>query len=38
MNDEVRKNLQDILDSIGGIEQYLLGKPSFAEFENQSFY
>ena len=34
MNDEVRKNLQDILDSIGGIEQYLLAKPGFAEFES----
>ena len=33
MNDETRKNLQDILDSISGIEQYLIGKHDFKEFE-----
>ena len=33
MNDETRKNLQDILDSINGIEQYLAGKRDFKEFE-----
>jgi uncharacterized protein with HEPN domain len=33
MNDEAKKNLQDILDSINGIEQYLNGKRDFKEFE-----
>ena len=33
MNDETRKNLQDILDSIQGIEQYLTDKRDFKEFE-----
>ena len=33
MNDETRKNLKDILDSIHGIEQYLAGSRDFNEFE-----
>ncbi len=33
MNDETRKNLKDILDSIHGIEQYLTDKRDFKEFE-----
>lgn len=33
MNDETRKSLKDILDSIYGIEQYLTGKRDFNEFE-----
>lgn len=33
MNDEIRKNLQDILDSIAGIDQYIAEKRDFKEFE-----
>jgi uncharacterized protein with HEPN domain len=34
MNDEIRKNLQDILDSIAGVDQYIAGKRDFNEFES----
>jgi uncharacterized protein with HEPN domain len=33
MNDETKKHLQDILDSISGIEQYLADKPGFVAYE-----
>lgn len=33
MNDEIRKHLQDILDSINGIDTYLADKPGFAAYE-----